>query len=391
MTTLSAIAEPRPTHHELVAQARELAIGFRARADHAEQARRLPEASIAEMVDAGFPRVLVPSEYGGLERDAITWFEVVREVARGDASHGWCASLMMHHAHYVSLFPEAAQQAVWEESPNVVISASLAPTSKITVVDGGYRISGKAGFASGVSGASWVIVGGLLHGDSPPQWTWFLVSSDQYTVEETWFTSGMRGTGSNTVVTDDIFVPTERALAQTGLANATAPGCTMHSAAIYRAPWAMYAPLTFVTPMLGGAQAAYQHFVDGTIGRHVETGQSVADLAHVQVKVGRVAALLDCAEGLMRRIAEAIDAGAITEAEQARAVRDYSFAAELCLQAIDQLLALSGAAGFVATNPIQRAWRDIHFASTHRALIPELNFAFSGRYELGISSGPREG
>jgi alkylation response protein AidB-like acyl-CoA dehydrogenase len=385
MSTTTLTDQPTPPHQEFVARARELASGFAERAADAERLRRLPEESVAEMVQAGFPRILAPREYGGYELGAVTWFEVVREIARADASHGWCASLMIHHAHYVSLFPAEARQAVWENGPDTVVAASIIPSSTVTAVDGGYRISGRAGFTSGITGSSWVIVGGLLHsGGAPPEWMWFLIAPDQYVVEDTWFTSGMCGTGSNTVVTDDVFVPRSRAVAQDAVREATAPGSSQHHGAFYRAPWSMYAPLTFAAPMLGAAQGAYRRFVESTTGRRVETGQSIGDLDHVQVKVGRVGAVLDCADSLLARAAATIDSGQTDNALRARAVRDYSFAAELCIQAIDQTVALNGSAGFAESNPAQRAWRDVHFASAHRALIPELNYAYYGQRELRV-------
>lgn len=389
MSSLIAAEQAVPTREEFVKRAQALADRFHDRAAGAEEARHLPEESISEMVAAGLPRILVPRRFGGYELGVVAWHDVVREIARGDASHGWCASLMIHHAHYVSLFPEEGQQAVWAEGPDTVVSASVVPTSKVTVVDGGYRISGKAPFTSGVSGASWVIIGGLVHdGDAPPEWTWFLVAPDQYEVEDTWFTSGMRGTGSNTVTTDNILVPESHALRQAAIKEATAPGCALHSAAFYHAPWSTYAPLTFVTPMLGAALGAYERFTEWTIGRPTQTGQSIADIAHVQVKLGRSAAALDCAGTLLRRAAEAVDSGASDDALRARTVRDCSFAAELITQSIDQIMALSGSAGFSLSNPIQRAWRDIHFATTHRALNPELNFAYYGQHELKVAPEP---
>jgi 3-hydroxy-9,10-secoandrosta-1,3,5(10)-triene-9,17-dione monooxygenase len=388
MSTVTVDERQTPSREELVQRARDLAPVFAERAAAAEDARRLPEESISDMVLAGFPRTLVPREFGGYEFGAQTWFDVEREIGKGDASHAWCASLMIHHAHYVSLFPEAAQRAVWNDGPDTVVSASIVPAAEVTPVKGGYRISGSARYASGITGASWVIIGGLVRGEGTPQWTWFLVGPDDYEVEDSWFTSGMRGTGSNTVVTDDVFVPTDRALRQSAIREGTTPGAELHARALYRAPWSSFAPLTFVGPMLGAATAAYEQLTAWAASRHAETGQSIADFAHVQVKLGRTAAALDAAELLLRRAAEVVDAGGITDRLRTRAVRDFSFAAELITEAIDTVMGLSGSAGFAISNPIQRAWRDIHFAASHHGLNPELNFAYWGQGELGLAPNP---
>lgn len=388
MSTATAEKQQTPSREELAQRARDLAPVFADRAAAAEDARRLPVESVADLVAAGFPRILVPRAFGGWELGASTWFDVVREIAKGDASHGWCASLMIHHAHYVSLFPEGGQRAVWAGGPDTVVSASIVPATAVEVVDGGYRISGSARYASGITGASWVILGGLVRGDGAAKWTWFLVGPDDYEVEDSWFTSGMRGTGSHTVLTDNVFVPAERALPQEAVREGTTPGAELHAGAIYHTPWSSYAPLTFVAPMLGAASAAYEHLTGWTASRHAETGQSIANLAHVQVKLGRTAAALDAAELLLRRAAEVIESGEVSDRLRTRAVRDFSFAAELITGAVDTVMALSGSAGFASSNPIQRAWRDIHFAGSHHALNPELNFAYWGQAELGVAASP---
>jgi 3-hydroxy-9,10-secoandrosta-1,3,5(10)-triene-9,17-dione monooxygenase len=388
MSTATIGERQIPSSAELVARARALAPVFAQRAAAAEEARRLPAQSVADMISAGLPRILVPREFGGYALGAMTWFDVVREIAAGDASHAWCASLMIHHAHYVSLFPEAGQRVVWADGPDAIVSASILPTAEVTAVDGGYRISGTSRYASGISGAGWVIIGGLVRGEGPPQWTWFLVGPGEYEVEDSWFTSGMRATGSNTVLTHRAFVPEARTLRQTDIREATTPGARLHDGAIYRAPWSSFAPLTFVTPMLGAAIAAYEQLTEWTTARRAATGQAVADLTHVQVELGHVAASLDSAELLLRRAAGVVDAGEVTDRLRTRAVRDFAFAAELITESIDTVMGLSGSAGFAISNPIQRAWRDIHFAGSHHALNPELNFAYWGQLELGVAPDP---
>ncbi len=318
-----------------------------------------------------------------------TWFEVVREISTADASHGWCASLMIHHPHMVAQFPEEAQQAVWADGPDVAIAASVLPTTRITRDGDGFRISGdQSAFTSGINHSSWVIVGGMLDEGAGPQWVLFLIPPGQYTVRDTWFTSGMRATGSNTVVTDDVFVPRTRMVRVEDLRLGTCPGGAIHADPIYRAPFFSYSPLTFATPMLGAAQGAYVFFREWSKDRKARRGVAVADLVSVQVRMARAAADLDAAELLLQRAALVPHMHEPPPELLARSVRDYSRAAELILSAIDALMALSGAAGFAAANPIQRAWRDLHFAGMHVGLNAENNYAHFGRLELGLGRDP---
>jgi 3-hydroxy-9,10-secoandrosta-1,3,5(10)-triene-9,17-dione monooxygenase len=149
------------TSEEVIARARALVPGLRARAGAAEEARRMPPESVAEFIDAGLARILVPTRFGGYGLGLDTWFEVVREISAADASHGWCASLLIHHPHMVGQFAEQAQKAVWAEGPDVPIAASVLPTTRVTRDGDGFRISGdQSAFASGVDHCTWVIVGG---------------------------------------------------------------------------------------------------------------------------------------------------------------------------------------------------------------------------------------
>lgn len=265
------------TKEEIMDRVRAMAQRFAERAAAAEEARQIPE-SVKDMLDAGFARILVPKSVGGYGLGFDTWFEVTRELCKADASHGWCASLVIHHNHLIAQYPQAAQQALWANSLDVPVAASFAPATVAVPVDGGYRVSGKGSpFASGVDHCTWVMLGGMAQDGGTPEWKFFLVAPGDYTIRDTWFTAGMRGTGSKTVVTDNAFVPSARVLKLTELRDAKTPGGAMHSDTIFHTPFFYYAPISFATPMLGAAQGAYEHFRDWTKTRHAQDGSSVAE------------------------------------------------------------------------------------------------------------------
>jgi 3-hydroxy-9,10-secoandrosta-1,3,5(10)-triene-9,17-dione monooxygenase len=379
------------THKAVLTRVRELTAGFRDRAAAAEQARTLPKESVDALLGAGITRILIPPRFGGYGLGLDTWFEVVREIAKADASHGWCASLMIHHPHYLSQFPEPAQQAVWANGLDVSIAASIQPTGQVATAEGGYRISGEFAFASGVNHSRWTIVGCLVEAvGGGMEAKFFLIGPKDFEIKYSWFTSAMQATGSNTIVCDDVYVPECHTLALSDIREGKTPGGKLHSHPIYRAPWISYAPLTFATPMLGAALGAYETFRDWTKTRRAgRGGAAIAELTSVQVRMARAAADLDAAELLLRRAIEVAQAPAPpSQALRARTMRDCSRAAEFCVSAIDTLMSMSGTAGFVASHPIQRAWRDIHFAAMHVALNPEQNFSHFGRLEFGLPRDP---
>lgn len=381
---------PAMIRDELVERARVLAPKFAARADAAEQTRRLPAESVKDMLDAGFARILMPERFGGYGLDFEAWHDVVVEISRGDASHGWCASLIIHHAHVVAQFSEATQQAVWANGPDVAISASFAPRANVERVSGGYRVTGdNLTFASCVDHSSWVIVGGFARDGGTPEWMFFMIEPGEYTIRDVWHTAGMRGTGSNTIVLDNVLVPETRVISRAQLRQGKGPGGVVHASPMFRVPFYFYAPLTFAAPMLGGAQGAYAQFREMTKTRKAVDGSAAAEKAALQVQMARAAADLDAAEMLLRRTAQVFD----VPAEEvppllARSLRDYSRVSEMTVAIVDTLMMLSGTAGFVSTQPIQRAWRDIHFAASHIALNTEANYSHFGRVELGQPRDP---
>src|SRR5581483_1730643 len=112
------------TKNVVLERARALAPRFAARAAAAEKARQMPSESVKEMLDAGFARILLPVRLGGYGLGFDTWYEVTRELSRADASHGWCAGLIIHHAHLIAQYPEAGQKALWSKTLDVPIAAS---------------------------------------------------------------------------------------------------------------------------------------------------------------------------------------------------------------------------------------------------------------------------
>ncbi len=376
----------RATRREILARLPALSARFAERAAAAEEARRISPESAQDMLDAGFARILIPERIGGYGLGFEEWFDVTRELSKADASHGWCAGLIIHHAHLMAQFPEAAQKTLWTKGLDMPVAASFAPTVTAMPVDGGYRISGAGSpFASGVDHCKWVMLGGMAHDDAEPEWKFFLVPQGEYTVRDTWFTAGMRATGSKTIVTDQVFVPHDRVLRLTDLRDSNTPGSAMHPGVIFHTPFFYYAPISFVAPMIGAAQGAYELFREWTKKRKAQDGSSVAEKTAVQTRMARAAADIDAAELLVRRAVRVTDAPADYSPQLlARSVRDFTRASELCVEAIDALLALSGTAGFATSHPMQRAWRDIHFMAMHISLNVETNFGHYGRMELGL-------
>jgi alkylation response protein AidB-like acyl-CoA dehydrogenase len=384
--TLSATGVSK---HDMIERAKALAPAFRERAAAAEQDRRISPESAAELIDAGFARMLVPRRLGGSELGIDAWFEVMLELGRADASHAWVAGLMAHIPQMLLQLGEEAQQSIWGDGPDVPTAGSVMPLAKAVAVEGGYRVSAKGPFSSGVTHATWVFVGGFLPVDGPPTPAMFVLSPDQYEIADTWHTIGMRGTGSNTIVADDAFVPESHVLQISDLREATGPGRTVNPDGIYRLPFMAYAPLGFCAPILGAARGAYDDFLAYARDKRLPGGIRVAETQAMQTTLGRISGDLQAAELLLRQVVDAAGDDIATTMEHRRAsMRNYARAAELIVDAIDNLVKLGSTSSFSESNPIQRAWRDIRFAGSHQSLKPEINYAQFSRGDLLVATPP---
>ena len=381
-----------PSLDQLKQQIRALLPAIRDRVGQTEADRSIPRQSAQEFLDAGLARVLMPKQFGGWEMGLRAWVELSAEIATADAAHAWCACMIMHHPHYLAQFPEAAQAEVWRNGPDVAIACTFTPTSKIDFVEGGYRISCEIPYLSGINHCSRVMVGGMVpRADGPPDWTLFLVPEHAFEIRDTWRTVGMRGTGSNTVIVKDVFVPYEHTLKVTDMRDQKTPGAALHKTAMFNAPWITYATLTFLSPMLGAARGALDDYRRWTADRISLFGAPVAKYTSQQVNIARAAANLDAAELLMLRSADAGEMSEpVSDEVRARCYRDQARASELIVEAIDTIMKISGAAGFAESSSIQRAWRDVHFASSHVSLNPETSMTAWGRMQFGLERDPQQ-
>ena len=384
---------PAPDFAELKARAEALIPVLRERAPRAEELRRLPDETIADLHRTGLFRVLQPKRVGGSELPFRSLVELVAIISRGDASTGWVLANLAAHHWLAAMWPEQAQDEVWGVSPDHLIgSALIFPRGRARPVEGGYRLSGRWGFSSGVDAAAWNLVGGIVQdeegGGSGPRI--FLMPASDYTVIDTWHAIGLAGTGSNDVTVEDVFVPAYRTLAVDQIVGGPNPGSEVNPSVLYQLPAISLFAFCIAGVSLGIAQGAIEHFVETTRTRlSAYSGRNVADFNTVQVHVAEAAALADAARAIMLgdcdEATASVAAGITPDLPQrARYRRDGAFAASLCTKAVDVLFSATGGGAIYARNPLQRAFRDVHAANAHYVLNWDINGAMYGRVALGL-------
>ncbi|MER5415248.1 3-hydroxy-9,10-secoandrosta-1,3,5(10)-triene-9,17-dione monooxygenase oxygenase subunit [Streptomyces virginiae] len=372
---------------------RALTPALRERAAEAESLRKVPEASIKELADTGFFRLLQPRAYGGHAANPALFYTAVKEIARACGSTGWVASVVGVHPWHVALFDPHAQEEVWGQDPDTRICSSYAPTGKVTPVDGGFTLSGRWHFSSGCDHTDWALLGGLVTDPEgrPVDMRTFLVPRADFRIDEVWDTVGLRGSGSNDITLDEVFVPERRALSFGPVTALQVPGHAVNPEPLYRLPYASVFTTTISTPIVGIAEGAYEGYVEATRDRlRVSYGQQVAEDPFAQVRIARAASDIDASWLQLRRNIDELHALAERGAElpttlRTRVRRDQVLATERCVAAVDLLMENAGG-GAMRTGPdrLQRAWRDVHTGRGHAANDPERALVLFGQGALGL-------
>jgi len=383
-----------PSPDELVARARARAPRLRERAVRAERDRNIPAESVQEYIDAGLMRTIMPKRWGGYEHDHEVAFNIAVELGRSTCgSSAWCLNYLSDHAGILAHFPDEAQHDVWNRNPDACIATSAAPTGKAEVASGGYRLNGKWSWSSGIRHSHWIMIGGLVFhaGADHPDMRLFLVPVSDLKILDTWYCAGLRGSGSNTVELDNVFVPEHRSVSFETLRDAHSPGSQHNTNPIYRTPFIAVHTYALLGPCLGLARGGYDEFVQWTRQRYLTYTQlAIAQHVPVQIRIAEIAAQIDAAELLARRALATArqDYTGMNLETRALLRRDFTYAMRMLREALDQLVKISGSSGLMDDNPVQRCWRDVHAISSHVVMnwdVPAENF---GRMQFGLGLNP---
>ncbi|MFJ9249584.1 acyl-CoA dehydrogenase family protein [Streptomyces sp. NPDC101776] len=375
----------------LVQRARDLGPLIAAGTAEAERERRLPEATVTALAEAGLFKLTVPLRYGGHQADFATFLAVNAEIARACGSTAWVSSLTNICNWAAGLGPDRLRDEVFGTDPDARLCGVLAPSgTAVRTGDGAYLVNGSWGFASGCLHATWALVGVQVADDSG-QVTEFgnvLIPMDQITIKDTWHVTGMRGSGSNTLIARDVLVPAHRytPLAIGGDQPDNHPG-----EPLYRSSLVPALTLILAGPQLGLARAALDHTL-ATIGKRgisYTFYEQAVQAPSTQFLVAEAVELIDTAALHVFRSAAQIDQAAaegraMDVTERLRVRMDTGYAITRCRQAIDLLLDANGASSFAESNPLQRIWRDSATAARHAIASPGISAEAYGRALLGI-------
>ena len=377
----------------LVERARELFPLIRANAAATEAGRRVVDANIEALQSAGLLRVSLPRRYGGHEADLRTTIAVSGEIARACGSTGWVTALLNMCNWVVGLYPERVQDEVFGANPDARIAAVVAPRATTRKVEGGFVVSGRWPWASGCLHAQWAALGMPVvdAAGTPVDQGLALIPMAELSIEDTWHSTGMRGTGSNTVVAQEVFVPDYRIMSLPQAIEGTYPTERANVERLYGAAFMPVLVIILIGPPLGLARAALEEVAAVLPNRGIQytSWERQVDAPVTHMQIAEAAMLIDSAHLHAGRAADDIDnamrLGVIPDlAARARIRMDCSRAVHCAKQAVDVLMHASGGSAFAESNPLQRIWRDVNTAALHGILTHATNLEMYGRILLGL-------
>ncbi len=364
---------------------------LRAGVEPSEEARELSPATVRAMQDAGLFRIFVPKRFGGDEYGLRTMSRCARETARHDANAAWVLMVSTAHDMVVGAFPEAAQRDVQAKGPDGVFPGSLANTGEMVPTEGGWRLTGRFPFASGTPHGDWVMAGTFAVTEKGRVPHHVVVPAADMVSAEDWNPLGLRGTGSVTLVADDVFVPEHRAIRSGTLFRNEAETLADQETTLYRTPIVPGLSCHLASVMVGIAEAAHADAVDRIRGQgdrymhndKIDRPGLQMRLATADADVRNAASLLDHTLSLLEEAAGGNDS--IELRGQARF--QASYVCELTQGAVERLVTASGARAAFEGSVLQRAHRDITMARTHAMIDLDTSAQVYGKILLGLDPG----
>jgi alkylation response protein AidB-like acyl-CoA dehydrogenase len=342
-------------------------------APNTEKARRPAPEVWDALAAAGIFYHFVPRRFGGCEFGIEEFVDAMLPIGEVCASTCWTATFIVEHNWIAALFPAAAQEEFFADGRYVSAPAVSNPMGSAQQTSGGFRLSGRYRFGSGVMNADWVFALGVVEGSEPPIPYWFALPAEEVTVLDTWKVDGMAGTGSNDVVIEDVFVPEHRVLNWIEAMNCVAPGSRLHTNALYRMTPVQFLGLCTTIPSVGAARGLVKYHCERMIAGRSRYGSSdrQADKASAQVRVAKADLLAHSAELALRDVARWLDSTvhsgeSPSEQERVRVIAQCAHASGLARRAATTILQGAGASIHALANPMQRLARDINVASSHQ-------------------------
>jgi len=378
-------------------RARELVPMLAAASDEIEHGRQVTPEIVEAMKDRGIFRMLLPRSLGGAELDPLTYTEVLYTLAQGDGSPAWCLGQNSGCSMIAPYLPEDTAREVFGNRDGILAWGPDVPgAGRAVAVEGGYRLSGQWGFATGSRHASWLGCHvSLFEPDGSPRLlpngrqqvrTMVFPKSDARIIDN-WHVVGLRGTGSDSYAQEDYFVPQRRTAGRDNFDELREKG------PLYQFTSGMIYAMGFSHVSMGIAKGAYDAFIE--IARDKVPRGSKGTLRSnnvIQSQIGQCEAKLKSARAYLRGVIaemwqEACDTGKISAEHHPQLRLASTWAIHQARDVVATVYHAAGATAIFESNPLERRLRDIH-AGTQQGQGRPVHFETVGQILMGL---PPEG
>lgn len=380
----------------LTAEARRIRPILAKNAAACEEQRGLTAETVAALdsID-GVWAMAVPTRWGGLGMSGTALARVGAELAKGDPAAAWVVQIINGSTWVATLTSDAIQQDVFGQGKLSRVCSAFNPPGTAVPVDGGYIVNGRWPYSSGCQQADWSSMGVVIKnadGTGAPG-NFCLIPTTDTTIDLTWETAGLQGTGSHTTVAKDVFVPAHRMVLAAKSFGHVEEG-KQHTGA----PSDLWPVIPFVHrsgtgQVIGIAEALLEAVMDGAKKRGIvsTTYTKSADSAVTQRDIASAAMRIQTGRMLIETSTREIDAAALARTpmaplDRARNKAQCGYAIQIMSSAVDDLMFIGGSGSFASANPISRFWRDFSVAARHIANIPNVAFEVYGRALLDIET-----
>ncbi len=378
---------------DVIAATRDIGPTLGDNAERSDRECRLPSESLEAMRRAGLLRMYEPRSLGGLEVDPITYTHVQEELARYDSAAAWILQAVGASAWWVSRLPAETVDEIYAGGPDQVMASAFGFPAEAVPVEGGYLVSGQRPFASNVSDASWVWLTMVTMVDGQPEaidgapivrTAWFPAADA--TIVPTWDTLGMRGTDSNDVAVEKLFVP-ERRTFRIGLDHTPGP---RYDSPLYRIPAMVLVASIAPAVALGIARGAIDELRAIAEGKTpFSSATTLRERATAQGKLGRAEGALRAARAyLYDRIAwgweRTLAGDELTLEERTEVLLACVQAVDAGAHAVELAYSAAGTTAIYRRSRLEQHFRDMQVLKQH-GFVSESRFETVGQVYLGLS------
>jgi alkylation response protein AidB-like acyl-CoA dehydrogenase len=376
----------------IVAVARDVGPIIAKHVDTTERSRRLAPQVVDALRAAGLFRLFTPRPFGGLEIDPVTFARVVEEVSTFDSAAGWAFQVNTGAWWTSRMSPEGVAE-LYADGPDLMMAASFAPPHRAEEVPGGYRITGRGPLASGIHDSQWVLMSAIVFdGDQPrmtpdgPDFLSVVMRTTEVEIIDTWNSLGMRGTDSQDIAADGVFVPESRAFRFVPDSIPSAP----FDGPLYRMP-ALAATFPIIAPVaLAIASGAIRELRD-IVTTKVPLGsmKTARDRAAVQAAVAEAEAMVRSArlffyDALTRAWERAVAQKPFTIEDKADLMLASTWAVRTAARATDLMHRMGGTSGIYTRSRIERHFRDAQTVR-HHGFVSDSRLETVGQVYLGVT------